>query len=77
MKAGFNLTNPTIIGVDWSFVPEISRETVAEDQALEEGEVTGGAREAEDVVILDELEQPMVAEQPTEPDQPPSPGQLE
>ncbi|GMN19417.1 hypothetical protein TIFTF001_039813 [Ficus carica] len=38
MKAGFNLTNPTVTGVDWSFVPEISGETAAEEgQASPEG----------------------------------------
>ena len=27
MKASFNLTNPTVTRVDWSFISKISRET--------------------------------------------------
>ncbi|GMN30142.1 hypothetical protein TIFTF001_044433 [Ficus carica] len=61
IKAGFNLTNPTVTGVNWSFVPEISGETTAEEgqvppEGLEEGEVTGGTHVAENMVVLDELE---------------------
>ena len=61
MKAGFTVSNPTVTGVDWSFVPEISGETTIEEEGapqveVEEGEVTGGARSVEDVVILDESE---------------------
>ena len=61
MKAGFTVSNPTVTGVDWSFVPEISRETTTEEEEapqveVEEGEVTGGARATEDVVILNESE---------------------
>ena len=60
MKAGFALTNHTVTWVDWSFVLEMSKETAAEEegvQAVEEGEVTGAAREPEEVVIIDEPEQ--------------------
>ncbi|GMN49678.1 hypothetical protein TIFTF001_018841 [Ficus carica] len=61
MKAGFNLTNPTVIEVDWSFVPEISGKTATEEgqassEEPEEGEVTGGTHIAENVVVLDEQE---------------------
>ncbi|GMN51469.1 hypothetical protein TIFTF001_020610 [Ficus carica] len=31
MKAGFTAANPSLVGVDWSFVPAESEETVAED----------------------------------------------
>ena len=84
MKAGFALTNPTVTGVDWSFVPKMSGETVAKEEgirAVEEGEVTGVARKPEEVII-DEPEQPEIPEQPTNavPDAPISeftlPGQL-
>ena len=57
MKAGFAMTNSTFTGVDWSFVPEVSGETVAEEgqappEGAEEGEVTGGTHVAENVVVL-------------------------
>ncbi|GMN66605.1 hypothetical protein TIFTF001_035669 [Ficus carica] len=65
MKAGFTAANPSLVGVDWSFVLAESEETVAEEPP-EEGEVTGTARELEDVIILDdqvtEAEQPAPAE---------------
>ena len=79
MKAGFVLTNPMVIGVDWSFVPEISRETAVEEEgtgAVEEGEViravrgsqevvevTGAAREPEEIVVIDEPELTEIPEQ--------------
>ena len=50
MQAGFTLTNPTLTAVDWSFMLEMSGETVAEGEgsgAAEEGEVTGVGRELE------------------------------
>ena len=65
MKAGFHLTNPHITGVDWSFAPEPSKETVAEDEGaprVEEGEVTGDTMEIEDVIVLNEPEQPPAAD---------------
>lgn len=48
-------------GVDWFFVLEISRETTVEEDVAtaggaEEGEVTGGARVTEEVVVVNELE---------------------
>ncbi|GMN61758.1 hypothetical protein TIFTF001_030841 [Ficus carica] len=61
MKAGFTAANPSLVGVDWSFVPTKSEETVAEEPP-EEGEVTGTVRELGDVIILDD--------QVTEPEQP-------
>ncbi|GMN60813.1 hypothetical protein TIFTF001_029914 [Ficus carica] len=61
MKASFTITNPTVTGVEWSFVPEVSEETAAEEGQAppggpKEGEVTGGANIAENMVVLDELE---------------------
>ncbi|GMN69122.1 hypothetical protein TIFTF001_038180 [Ficus carica] len=53
IKAGFTAANPSLVGVDWSFVPAKSEETVAEDPP-EEGEVTGAARDLEDVIVLDD-----------------------
>ncbi|GMN57128.1 hypothetical protein TIFTF001_026234 [Ficus carica] len=41
MKASFTAANPSLVGVDWSFVATESEETVAEDPP-EEGEVTVG-----------------------------------
>ncbi|GMN38328.1 hypothetical protein TIFTF001_007553 [Ficus carica] len=65
MKAGFTTANPWLVGVDWSFVPAESEETVAEDPP-EEGEVTGAARDIEDIIVLDdqvtETEPPLPAE---------------
>ncbi|GMN32887.1 hypothetical protein TIFTF001_048224 [Ficus carica] len=85
MKAGFTATNPSLVGVDWSFVPIESEETVAEDLP-EEGKVTGAARDLEDIIVLDdqvtETEPPLPAEPlPAEPAQAtataePEPGQL-
>ncbi|GMN60007.1 hypothetical protein TIFTF001_029094 [Ficus carica] len=57
MKAGFIAANPSLVGVDWSFVPEESEETVTEG-AAEEGEVTGAAPAPENVVVLDDPDQP-------------------
>ncbi|GMN66783.1 hypothetical protein TIFTF001_035843 [Ficus carica] len=72
MKAGFTAANPSLVGVDWSFVPAESEETVAEDPP-EEGEVTSTARDLEDVIILDdqvaETEPPLVEPLPVEPAQ--------
>ena len=60
MKAGFATSNPTMTGVDWSFVLEVFGETAVEEGEAqleaEEGEVIGGARAVEDVVILDKPE---------------------
>lgn len=61
IKASFAANNLTVTGVDWSFVPEVSGETAAEEDVAppveaEKGEVTGGAHAAKDVVILDEPE---------------------
>ncbi|GMN63957.1 hypothetical protein TIFTF001_033009 [Ficus carica] len=80
MKAGFTTANPSLVGVDWSFVIAESEEMVAEDPP-EEGEVTGAARDLEDVIVLDdqvvvdddqvaETEPPLLAEPlPAEPAQ--------
>ena len=48
IKTSFALANPTLTGLDWSFTPEISRETVDEGNGVmaggcEEEEVIGGA----------------------------------
>ncbi|GMN20405.1 hypothetical protein TIFTF001_043081 [Ficus carica] len=72
MKAGFIAANPSLVGVDWSFVPEESEDTVVEG-AAEEGEVMGAAPAPENVVVLDDPDQPAAAEQPII-DQPTSPG---
>lgn len=37
MKAGFAVTIPTISGVDWSFVPKVSREIAAEGGEAQPG----------------------------------------
>ncbi|GMN61201.1 hypothetical protein TIFTF001_030284 [Ficus carica] len=71
MKAGF-IATPSLVGVDWSFVPEESEETAAEG-ALEEGEASGAAPVPENVVVLDDPEQPVATEQPAV-DQPTSPA---
>ena len=68
MKAGFALTNPMVTGIDWSFVLEVSEVIAVEGevaQGVEEGEVTGTVRVPKEVVIIDELEQPEILEQPT------------
>ncbi|GMN31617.1 hypothetical protein TIFTF001_049703 [Ficus carica] len=57
MKARFTTANPSLVGVDWSFVPAESKETATEE-VLEEGEVSGAARAPEDVVVLDDQEEP-------------------
>ncbi|GMN47960.1 hypothetical protein TIFTF001_017134 [Ficus carica] len=72
MKADFIATNPSLVGVDWSFVPEELEETAAEG-AVEEGEVTGAAPAPENVVVLDDLDQPEVPDQSAA-DQPTSPA---
>ena len=69
MKAGFNAVNPGLVGVDWTFVPAESEETVAEE-GQEEGEVTGADRELADLIILDD--QVTEPEQPVEPELPPA-----
>ncbi|GMN39806.1 hypothetical protein TIFTF001_009036 [Ficus carica] len=77
MKAGFTKANPLLVGVDWFFVPTESEETAAEE-VPEEGEVSGAARAPEDLVVLDDPEepatpkQPVVSEQPIVPEQPTS-----
>lgn len=53
MKARFTGANPGLVGVDWSFVPAESEETMAEE-ALEEGEATNTARELEDLIVIDD-----------------------
>ncbi|GMN18671.1 hypothetical protein TIFTF001_050824 [Ficus carica] len=67
MKAGFIATNSSLAEVDWSFVPDWSDQTMAEE-AAEEGEVTGEARLPEQPPFGDpepaELEQPLPPEQP-------------
>ncbi|GMN59081.1 hypothetical protein TIFTF001_028173 [Ficus carica] len=68
MKLGFTDANPTLVGVNWSFLPEESGETMVED-APEEGEVSGAVRAPEDVVVLDGDEQSTASEQPVAPDQ--------
>ncbi|GMN31358.1 hypothetical protein TIFTF001_044569 [Ficus carica] len=55
MKAGFTAANPSLVDVNWSFVPAESEETVAEDPP-KEGEVTGAARDPEEVIDLDDQE---------------------
>ncbi|GMN61762.1 hypothetical protein TIFTF001_030850 [Ficus carica] len=69
MKAGFITTNPSLVEVDWSFVPEESEEIAAEE-AFEEGEVSGAAPLPENVVVLDDPVQPDVLEQPVTHKQP-------
>ncbi|GMN22133.1 hypothetical protein TIFTF001_051182 [Ficus carica] len=54
MKVGFRMANPSVVGVDWSFVPEESGETAAE--IIKEGEVSAAARAPEEVVVLDDPE---------------------
>ncbi|GMN47478.1 hypothetical protein TIFTF001_016646 [Ficus carica] len=66
MKLGFTDANPTLVGVNWSFLPEESGETLVED-APEEGEVSGAVRAP--VVVLDGDEEPTASEQPVAPDQ--------
>ena len=66
LKAGFTMANPSVVGVDWSFVPEKSEETAAEE-VPEEGEVSDAVRVPEDVVVLNDLEQHVAPEQPTTP----------
>ncbi|GMN61229.1 hypothetical protein TIFTF001_030310 [Ficus carica] len=71
MKAGFIAANPSLVGVDWSFVLAESEETAAEE-VPEEGEVFGAAHAPEDVVVLDDPEEPATPEQPVAPEQPTS-----
>ncbi|GMN54061.1 hypothetical protein TIFTF001_023206 [Ficus carica] len=76
MKAGFTAANPSLVGVDWSFVLAESEEIMAEDPP-EEGEVTGAARDLEDVIVLDDqvTDDDQVAE--TEPQLPAEPLPIE
>ncbi|GMN52406.1 hypothetical protein TIFTF001_021536 [Ficus carica] len=81
MKAGFTAGNPLLVEVNWSFVPAESEETVAEDPP-EEGEVTGAARDPEEVIDLDdqvaESEPVLPAEAlPAEPAQAAAPAEIE
>ncbi|GMN47899.1 hypothetical protein TIFTF001_017071 [Ficus carica] len=64
MNAGFTAANPWVVGVNWSFVPEESKETTVEE-VQDEGEVSGAPRVPEDVVVLDDPEQSAATEQPT------------
>ena len=59
MKTSFDLANPTLTELNWSFIPKISGETVGEgDGAVvggsKEGEVTKVAQVTEDVVVINE-----------------------
>ncbi|GMN36693.1 hypothetical protein TIFTF001_042495 [Ficus carica] len=74
MKLGFTDANPTLVGVNWSFLPEESGETLAED-APEEGEVSGAVRAPDDVVVLNGDEEPTASEQPVALDQQAAPDQ--
>ncbi|GMN43112.1 hypothetical protein TIFTF001_012311 [Ficus carica] len=69
MKAGFIAANPSLVEVNWSFVPEESEETAAKG-AEEEGEVTGAAPAPENVVVLDDPDQPEAPDQPAAAEQP-------
>ncbi|GMN28905.1 hypothetical protein TIFTF001_049481 [Ficus carica] len=69
MKAGFISANPTLVDVNWSFVPEESEEPGVEGDA-EEGEVTGAAPAPENLVVIDDPDQPEAPAQPEAPDQP-------
>ncbi|GMN54050.1 hypothetical protein TIFTF001_023174 [Ficus carica] len=78
MKAGFIAANPSLVDVNWSFVPEESEETAVEG-AAEEGEVTGAVPAPGNLVVIDDLDQPEAPDQPAaaeQPiiDQPTSPG---
>ena len=70
MKACFIDRNPSLVGVDWSFVPSWSEETATEEP-MEEGEVSGPVPVPEDVVVVDEPTPPEVPEQAAAPEQPP------
>ncbi|GMN31534.1 hypothetical protein TIFTF001_046524 [Ficus carica] len=69
MKAGFISANPSLVDVNWSFVPEESEEPGVEG-AAEEGEVTGAAPAPENLVVIDDPDQPDAPAQPEAPDQP-------
>nr|GMN65922.1 hypothetical protein TIFTF001_034987 [Ficus carica] len=71
MKAGFISANPTLVDVNWSFVPEESEEPGVEGEA-EEGEVTGAAPAPENLVVIDDPDQPEAPAQFEAPDQPAS-----
>nr|GMN73997.1 hypothetical protein TIFTF001_052293 [Ficus carica]GMN74001.1 hypothetical protein TIFTF001_052294 [Ficus carica] len=78
MKAGFIEAKPSLVGVNWSFVPEESEDTAIEG-AAEEGEVTGATPAPENLVVIDDPDQPEAPVQPAateQPivDQPTSPG---
>ncbi|GMN69542.1 hypothetical protein TIFTF001_038591 [Ficus carica] len=63
MKAGFISTNPSLVNVNWSFVPEESEEPAVEGAAAE-GEVTGAAPAPENLVVIDDPDQPEAPAQP-------------
>ncbi|GMN21565.1 hypothetical protein TIFTF001_043343 [Ficus carica] len=69
MKADFISANPTLVDVNWSFVPEESEEPAVEGEA-EEGEVTGAAPAPENLVVIDDPDQLEAPAQPEAPDQP-------
>ncbi|GMN20173.1 hypothetical protein TIFTF001_043018 [Ficus carica] len=69
MKAGFIAANLSLVDVNWFFVPEESEETDVEG-AAEEGEVTGAAPAPENLVVIDDPDQPEAPAQPEAPDQP-------
>ncbi|GMN65434.1 hypothetical protein TIFTF001_034490 [Ficus carica] len=65
----FISANPSLVDVNWSFVPEESEEPAVEG-AVEEGEVTGAAPVPENLVVIDDPDQPEAPAQPEAPDQP-------
>ncbi|GMN22435.1 hypothetical protein TIFTF001_047435 [Ficus carica] len=69
MKAGFISANPSLVDVNWSFVPEESEETAVEG-AAEEGEVTGAAPAPGNLVVIDDPDQPEAPDQPAAAEQP-------
>ncbi|GMN22690.1 hypothetical protein TIFTF001_043565 [Ficus carica] len=75
MKAGFISANPSLVDVNWSFVPEESEEPAVEG-AAEEGELTGAAPAPENLVVIDDPDQPEAPAQPEAPDQPAAAEQL-
>ncbi|GMN73836.1 hypothetical protein TIFTF001_052260 [Ficus carica] len=69
MKAGFIEAKPSLVGVNWSFVPEESEDTAIEG-ATEEGEVTGATPAPENLVVIDDPDQPEAPVQPAATEQP-------
>ncbi|GMN73981.1 hypothetical protein TIFTF001_055760 [Ficus carica] len=69
MKAGFFSANPSLVDVNWSFVPEESEEPAVEG-AAEEGEVTSAAPAPENLVVIDDPDQPEAPDQPAAAEQP-------